>query len=72
MDTKIAPKQPRLFDLVRDQIRTRHMSRSTEKTYLHWIRRFILFHKRRHPQDLGTKEVNAFLTHLATARRVSA
>lgn len=48
------------------------MSRQTEKSYVHWIRRYIYFHDRRHPAELGTAEVNAFLSHLATARRVSA
>jgi len=56
----------------REQIRTRHMSYRTEKTYLHWMHRFILFHKRRHPREMGPPEVEAFLTHLAVDRKVSA
>ena len=72
MSHRNQPKPLKLFDYVRSQIRTRHMSPRTEKSYLHWIRRFIYFHDRRHPKELGTAEVNAFLSHLATARRVSA
>jgi len=56
---------------VRDAIRTRHYSRSTEKSYLTWIRRFILFHGKRHPARLGEAEVTRFLTNLATVHRVS-
>jgi integron integrase len=63
---------PRLLDQVRAQIRLRHYSPRTEKAYVHWIRRFILFHGKRHPLTLGGREVAAFLTHLATAARVSA
>jgi integron integrase len=48
------------------------MSMRTEKAYLHWIRRYILFHAKRHPSDMGEKEVNAFLTHLAVERKVGA
>jgi len=68
-----APKpKPRLLDQVRQQIRVRHMSRSTEKSYVHWIRHYIHYHGKRHPKELGTDEVNAFLSHLATHRKVSA
>ncbi|MFT5459853.1 MAG: integron integrase [Myxococcota bacterium] len=66
-----APK-PRLFDLVRAAIRIRHYSPRTEKAYIGWIRRFILFHGKRHPRDMGYAECTAFLSHLATHRRVSA
>jgi integron integrase len=48
------------------------MSRSTEKSYIHWIRHFIHYHGKRHPKELGTEDVNAFLSHLATHRKVSA
>jgi integron integrase len=61
-----------LLAAAREQIRTRHMSYRTEKTYLHWMHRFILFHERRHPREMGGPEVEAFLTHLAVARKVSA
>jgi integron integrase len=63
---------PRLLDRLSAAIRFRQMSRRTEKTYRHWIRRYILFHRRRHPIDLGEAEINAFLTHLAVDRKVSA
>lgn len=65
-------RRPRLQEQVRRVMRARHMSRKTEKTYLGWIRRFILFHRRRHPAELAEEEVNAFLTHLAVEKNVSA
>ncbi len=65
-------KPPRLLERVRQQIRVRHYSLRTETAYLNWIRRFILFHDKRHPQDLGAPEVAAFLSFLATDRQVSA
>jgi integron integrase len=63
---------PKFLDLIRDQIRLRHLSLSTETAYVDWARRFILFHGKRHPKDMGALEVEAFLTHLARERRVSA
>jgi integron integrase len=66
------PAGPRLLDRVRNQIRLKHYSRSTESTYVHWIRRYILFHGKRHPELLGESEVEAFLTHLARNEHVSA
>jgi len=65
-------RKPRLLDQVSAAVRTRQMSRRTEKTYKSWIRRYILFHGKRHPRDLAEPEINAFLTHLATRRKVSA
>jgi integron integrase len=59
------------LDQVRDSIRTRHYSIRTEKAYVGWIRRYILFHKKRHPKNLGEEHVAEFLTHLAVNRRVS-
>ncbi len=70
--TDTTPKSPRLLDQVRDALRVRHMSLRTEKSYVHWVRRYILFHGKRHPVEMGEKEVNAFLTHLAVERRVGA
>ena len=64
-------KRPRLFDLTRESIRRLHYSRRTEQTYLHWIKRFILFSGKRHPRELGAAEVTAFLTDLATTRHVA-
>lgn len=63
---------PRLLDRVRERICVLHYSRSTENTYIHWILGFIRFHGRRHPQDMGAPEVEAYLSHLATAREVAA
>jgi hypothetical protein len=63
---------PKLLHLVRRAIRTRHYSPRTEQAYVHWIRRFIFFHKLRHPADMGNAEINAFLTHLAVSEQVSA
>ena len=64
--------RPRLFDVVREAIRRRHYSYRTEETYLHWVRRFILFSGKRHPRDMGGAEVTAFLNHLAQDRAVAA
>ena len=63
---------PKLLDLVRQRIVTLHYSIRTEQAYVDWIRRFILFHDKRHPREMGAEEVEAFLTHLAVTRRVSA
>lgn len=65
-------REPKLLDRVREALRVRHMSKRTEETYLQWIRRYILFHGKRHPSEMGEGEINAFLTHLAVERRVSA
>ena len=66
-----APK-PKLLDRVRDAIRTRHYSYRTEEAYVGWIRRFIFFHHKRHPAEMGKAEIEAFLTALAVKRNVSA
>ena len=66
-----APK-PRLLDRVREAVRTRHYSRRTEKTYVAWIRRYILFHGKRHPAEMGAPEVGRFLTSLAVDGNVAA
>ncbi len=58
--------EPRLLDRVRDAIRVRHYSRRTEKAYVAWVRRFVLYHGKCHPREMGKAEVSAFLTHLAT------
>jgi site-specific recombinase XerD len=63
---------PKLLEQVRDLIRLRHYSHSTEQCYLHWIRQFIFFNNKRHPLELGHEEVTAFLSHLARNRHVSA
>jgi integron integrase len=63
---------PRLMEQVRGEIRARHYSRRTEEAYVHWIRRFIVFHGRRHPRELGAAEIAAFLTWLAVDQQVAA
>ncbi len=60
-----------LLEVVREVIRLRHLSYKTEKHYLHWIRRFVRFHGRRHPAQMGEEEIAAFLSHLAIARNCS-
>jgi hypothetical protein len=62
----------KLLDRVRQAIRARHYSPSTEQAYVAWIRRFILFHRKRHPTEMGEPEVNQFLTHLAVHEHVAA
>ena len=66
------PEQPRLLDQLRTALRYRHLSLSTEKSYVHWVRAFVKFHGLRHPRAMGAAEVQAFLAHLAEARQVSA
>jgi hypothetical protein len=63
---------PRLLDQVKMAMRTRHMSPRTEEAYVSWIRRFIIFHGKRHPREMGEPEVTGFLSHLATHQHVSA
>jgi len=63
---------PRLLDQVRDRLRVKHNSMRTEDSYLQWMRRFILFHGKKHPREMGGRQVEAFLTHLATDARVAA
>ncbi len=64
--------KPKLLDQVRVAIRVRHYSLRTEETYVHWIKRFTLFHGKRHPRDLGKEEISQFLSALAVDRHVSA
>lgn len=63
---------PRLLDRIRMAVRTRHYSIRTEEAYVAWARRYILFHGKKHPSAMGAPEVNAFLTHLAVEKSVSA
>ncbi|MFN2632511.1 MAG: phage integrase N-terminal SAM-like domain-containing protein [Thermoanaerobaculia bacterium] len=67
-----SPRPPRFLDQVRAAIRARHYSLRTEEAYLGWIRRYILFHGKRHPKDMGEREINAFLSDLAVSGGVSA
>jgi integron integrase len=67
------PARPKkLLDQVRDAIRLKHYSYRTEETYVYWIRRYILFHNKRHPQEMSTSEVTQFLSHLAVQEQVAA
>jgi glucan phosphorylase len=72
MERKLTADGPRLLDQVRELIRIRHYSIRTEQAYVQWIRRFILFHGKRHPRDMGGEELTAFLNHLASQRNVAA
>jgi len=67
-----APQQPRLLDRLRDKVRLKHYSIRTEHAYVEWVRRFVRFHEFRHPSELGSAEVEAFLTHLAVEGNVAA
>lgn len=64
--------KPKLLDIMSEELRARHYSTRTEKAYLQWVERFIRFHGMRHPAEMGTEEVNAFLTSLAVRDSVSA
>ena len=66
------PDKPKLLDQVRDVIRRKHFSIRTEQTYIDWIKRYILFHGKRHPNEMAEAEITAFLTHLARAGKVAA
>ncbi len=68
----ISPRPPKLLDRVREANRLRHGSRSTEKSYVGWIRRYILFHGKRHPAEMGAPEVTRFLSSLAIQGHVAA
>jgi site-specific recombinase XerD len=62
----------RLMERVQHKIRFKQYSIRTEQSYMEWIRRFILFHNKRHPEQMGANEIESFLTHLAVNRKVSA
>jgi integron integrase len=64
--------KPKLLDQVREAIRSRHYSPKTEESYVHWIKRFIFFHNKRHPAEMGEKEIAQFLSSLANELHVSA
>jgi integron integrase len=66
------PSKPRLLDQVREAIRTRHYSYRTEKAYVHWMKRFIFFHDKRHPAEMGETEIAQFLSSLAANSHVAA
>ena len=62
----------KLLDQLREELRLQHYSCRTEQAYVDWVRRFILFHNKRHPREMGTEEIQAFLLHLARECNVSA
>jgi len=64
--------EPKLLDRLSRALRVRHYSIRTEEAYVQWVRRFILFHHKRHPKDMGEAEITAFLSHLAVDRNVAA
>jgi hypothetical protein len=72
MERIIPNPKARLFDQVREVMRFKHYSLRTEQTYLEWMKRFIFFHQKRHPREMGAPEVKAFLTDLAVHRQVAA
>ncbi|SFV55779.1 Integron integrase [hydrothermal vent metagenome] len=61
----------KLLDIVRDKIRFKHYSYSTERTYIHWIKNYILFHNKKHPVEMAKREIEEYLTFLATQKHVS-
>jgi hypothetical protein len=67
-----SPAAPKLLDRVRRHLRVKHYSLRTERAYIDWIRRFILFHRKRHPNEMGEEEISAFLTSLAVEKHVAA
>src|ERR1044072_6924155 len=67
-----ASKGKRLLDQYSEFLRNRHYSLRTEKTYIGWVRQYILFHNKRHPREMGVDEINAFITHLVNEKTVSA
>ena len=69
---QISAKPPRLLDRVRADLRSRHYSPRTEKTYVAWIRRFVLFHSKRHPETMSEADIGGYLSHLANEAKVSA
>jgi len=65
-------KPKKLLDQVSETLRTKHYAYRTEQTYLDWIKRYIIFHKKRHPKDMGANEIREFIAYLATERKVAA
>jgi len=63
---------PKLLDYAREVLRARHYAYRTEQSYIDWMRRYILFHQKRHPREMGRPEIEAFLIHLATEHHVAA
>jgi integron integrase len=72
MHPTIEPRPKKLLEQARDILRIKHYSYRTEESYLAWIRRYILFHNKRHPKEMGSTEIEAFLSHLAIKEKVAA
>jgi integron integrase len=72
MTASTTASRPKLLDQVRKAIRMRHYSPKTEESYVHWIKRFVFFHNKRHPAEMGEKEIAQFLSSLASELHVSA
>jgi hypothetical protein len=70
--TAAVASSPKLLDRIRWHMRVKHYSIRTEQAYVDWIRRYILFHRKRHPSEMDEKEITEFLTHLALEKRVAA
>lgn len=68
----VPPQPPRLLDQVRLACQRRHYSPRTAESYVHWVRRYVLFHNKQHPKELGSQDLEKFLNYLAAVRRVSA
>ena len=66
------PKPVGLIERVREVVRYKHYSIRTEETYVQWVRRFVAFHGKRHPRDMGAVEVRSFLSHIASSLKVAA
>lgn len=66
------PRPKKLLDQLRDVIRLKHYAYRTEETYVQWVKRYILFHEKRHPREMGRAEIEAFLTDLAVQQQVAA
>src|SRR5262245_65646672 len=72
LTTAAVASSPKLLDRVRWHLRVKHYSIRTEQAYVDWIRRYILFHRKRHPNEMREKEITEFLTHLAVEKSVAA
>ena len=71
-NNRLDDKKPKLLDQVRQIIRVKHYSMRTEESYINWIKRFIFFHDKKHPIEMGEEEIGQFITYLAKNKRVSA
>ena len=71
-DKSTTAKSPKLLERVSDKLRVKHYSIRTEQAYVGWIKRYIYFHGKRHPKDMGAQDIEAFLTHLAVVGKVAA